>query len=103
MSREQLLGKWASDPDDATGYDKYGDVSLEFLESGELLYTMHDPHRETAMLMDFRVEGDEIVTSQDSNPREERTRFRIGEDGRLSLTFGGIETHYIRSSEGDSH
>ena len=103
MTLERLFGKWTSDPTDAAGYDKYGEVSLEFLESGELLYTMHDPHRESAMLMDFRVEGDEIVTNQPSNPREERTRFHIGEDGRLSLSFGGIETHYIKSSEGDPH
>ena len=103
MGIERLLGKWISDPNDATGYDKYGEVSLEFLEGGELVYTMHDPHRESAMLMDFRVEGDEIITNQHSNPREERTKFCIGEDGKLSLSFGGIETRYIRSSEGDTH
>ncbi len=103
MSFEGLLGRWVSDPSDATGYDKYGEVSLEFLDSGELLYTMHDPHRESAILMQFRVEGDEIVTTQPSNPREERTKYRIGDDGKLSLSFGGIETSYIRESEGDPH
>ncbi len=102
MSAQELLGKWKSDPDDAQGYDKYGDVSLEFLDSGELVYTMEDPHRQSTILMQFRVEGDEIVTTQQANPREERTKYRIADDGRLSLTFGGIETCYIRGSEGES-
>ena len=103
MSAEQLLGKWHSDPDDAEGYDKYGEVSLEFLDGGELVYTMNDPHRETTMLMQYRVEGDEVITTQHSNPREERTKYRIAADGKLSLSFGGVETHYVRSSEGESH
>ncbi|MBZ5645651.1 MAG: hypothetical protein LAN37_00335 [Acidobacteriia bacterium] len=103
MGIEQLLGKWTSDATDATGYSKYGDVSLEFLEGGELVYTMNDPHRESTILLDFRVEGDEIVTNQHSKPREERTKYRIAPDGKLSLNFGGIETRYIRSSEGDTH
>ncbi|HVP43343.1 MAG TPA: hypothetical protein VMS96_07910 [Terriglobales bacterium] len=102
MSAE-LLGKWTSDPTDALGYDKYGDVSLEFLEGGELVYTMNDPHRESTMVMQYRVEGDEIVTAQHTNPREERTKFRIGPDGKLSLTFAGVETRYVRNSEGDTH
>ncbi len=102
MSTEQLLGKWKSDPDDAQGYDKYGEVSLEFLDGGELVYTMNDPHRESTILMQFRIEGDEIVTTQQSQPREERTKYRITADGKLSLAFGGIETSYVRSPEGDS-
>src|SRR5512143_3855091 len=102
MSADKLLGKWKSDPDDAEGYDKYGEVSLEFLD-GELVYTMNDPHRETTMLMEYRVEGDEIVTTQQANPREERTKYNISADGKLSLTFGGVETLYVRDSEGESH
>ncbi len=103
MNADQLLGKWISDPDDATGYAKYGDVSLEFLPDGQLIYTMNDPHRTSTMDMEYRVEGDEIVTNQRSQPREERTRFSIGPDGKLSLSFGGVETRYIRGPEGDKH
>lgn len=102
MSAQELLGKWKSDPDDAEGYSKYGDVSLEFLDGGELVYTMEDPHRHSAVLMQFRVEGDEIVTTQQANPREERTKYRIAADGKLSLSFGGVETRYVRTSEGES-
>lgn len=103
MSVDPLLGKWKSDPDDAEGYDKYGEVTLEFLDGGELVYTMNDPHRETTMLMLYRVEDDEIVTTQQSNPREERTHYSISADGKLSLTFGGVETRYVRDSEGGAH
>ncbi len=103
MSAQQLLGKWTSDPSDAIGYQTYGQVSLEFLSSGELVYTMNDPHRESTILMQYHVEGDEIVTNQRDNPREERTKYRIDDDGKLSLHFGGIETHYIRHSEGEAH
>ncbi len=103
MSTDQLLGKWVSDPDDPIGYAKYGDVSLEFLADGQLIYTMNDPHRTSTMVMEYRVEGEEIVTTQRSNPREERTTFSIDADGKLSLSFGGIETRYVRGSEGDTH
>jgi hypothetical protein len=40
------------------------------------------------MRLQYRVEGDILVTNQPSNPREERSNFRIdGEE--LIITFGG--------------
>lgn len=94
--REQLLGRWRSDPSDAIGGQQFGEVSLEFTDAGELLYTIHEMGKEMVIHMHFRLEGDEIVTNQTSSPQEERTTFRF-DHGKLWLNFQGAEARYVRT------
>lgn len=48
------------------------------------------------MKLTYRIEGDEMVSNQPSEPREERTAFRIEGSCRV-LTHEGEETSYERA------
>jgi hypothetical protein len=93
-----LLGKWKSDPSDLQTTELYGQVSIEFTDRGEVSYTIHGPDKDQIILLNYRVEGDVLVTDQPSEPRQERTRFFLDSAGRLLLFFGGRKSSYIRET-----
>jgi hypothetical protein len=97
-----LLGKWRSDPADEKAIELYGDVSLEFTERGELLYTVHAPDKDQVILLKYRLENGALITDQPSGPREERTRYFFDPDGKLRLCLGGKESIYIRDTTYES-
>lgn len=93
---DQLIGTWVSDPEDEEGIREFGRVTLEFEEDGQLTYTVHAPGKDQKMFLCFRVEGGHLVTDQPSAPREERTAYSIGPNGKLTLWFGGQRSVYVR-------
>ena len=64
-----LLGRWRSDPTDRKSVELYGDVSLEFTERGELIYTVQAPDKDQVMLLRYQLEGDVIVTDLTCPPK----------------------------------
>jgi hypothetical protein len=94
-----LLGKWRTDPDDQETIAEYGDVSLDFLLNGGLIYTVHTEGKRQIMLLNFRVEGDVLVTDQPSDPHEERTKFELTPDGKLVLRYEHRSSTYIRDDK----
>ena len=93
----ELLGTWTSDPEDEEGRLEFGQTTIEFDEDGKLTYTVHEPGTDQKMFLIFRVEGQTLITNQPSSPREERTIYAIGQDGKLTLWFGGKRAVYVRS------
>jgi hypothetical protein len=51
------------------------------------------------MLLRYQLEGDVMVTDQVSEPREERTKYFLDSEGKLSLFFGGKKSTYVRASK----
>jgi hypothetical protein len=98
---QQLVGKWRSDPDDAS-INEYGDVSLDFSPNGGLAYTVHTEGKRQVMLLTYRVEGEILITDQPSDPKEERTRFKIRPDGRLVLMYEHRSSAYVRADDSSS-
>jgi hypothetical protein len=96
--RHQLVGIWASDPDDPATIKAYGDVSLNFSSNGGLTYTIHTEGKAEIILLTYRVEGDLLITDQPSAPKEERTRFEIRPDGKLVLLYER-PSRYVRADE----
>jgi hypothetical protein len=92
-----LLGTWIINPDDERAVREYGRVSLRFTNDGRLIHTIHDSASDQKLLLSYRVEGDTLVTNQPSAPREERTPFLLTPDGRLILSFGGVQSTYVRA------
>lgn len=97
MDQSDLIGSWKSDPTDPKGKDAYGEVSLRFEADGTLLYIAHGPDKDQVMRLTYRLEPGMIITDQPSQPRSERTVYKIAEDGALILAFGGQESRYIRA------
>jgi len=79
-----LVGRWATDPNDPATVAAFGWVTQEFTGDGRLIYTIHAEATDQIMFLRYRIEGDELVTDQDSSPREERTPFAI-EHGTVLL------------------
>lgn len=93
---DELLGTWTSDPEDHEGIREFGRTTLEFEEDGQLTYTVHAEGKDQKMFLSFRVEGGTLITDQPSSPREERTAYSVGPDGKLTLWFGGQRSVYVR-------
>lgn len=93
-----LVGRWVIDPADSHVIEAFGQASLDFREDGSLIYSTLEGGRIQTMFLTYRVAGDELVTDQPSAPREERTQFRITQDGRLVLTFGGVRGTFRRET-----
>lgn len=92
----ELLGTWKSDPSDSAGASAYGNVTLKFGADGTLLYIVHDSERDQIMRLTYRAEPGFIITDQPSQPRPERTEYRIDDDGALELAFGGRRSRYVK-------
>lgn len=105
VEKPDLIGRWVSDPDDASGMAGFGRATLEFRPSGQLVYTIHADDRDQIMLLTYRVMGEYLVTDQPSAPRADRTKFSVSPDGRLLLNYGSGAARYVRVSravEGES-
>ena len=85
-----LLGKWM-------GRFNGEPVAIEFRPDGRMAYVVLSGGKTQIMRMTYRVEGDVLITDQPSQPREERSRFRLDPDGALVLSFGGSDTRFERS------
>ena len=96
----RLVGIWATDPEDAEGIREYGETTLDFTPDGQLTYRIHLKDEEQIIYLTFRAHDGILTTNQPSAP-EERTRYSIGADGKLSLWFGGQRSLYVRTAVRD--
>jgi hypothetical protein len=74
-----LAGQWRVEPDDPR-LAEFGDHAMTFTADGELIYSSIAEGMTTSrILLTYRLDGGTIVTNQPSAPREERTKFELGE------------------------
>lgn len=94
---ELLLGTWISDPEDIESIRKFGNVKLHFTADGQIIYTILGEYKDKKMFLTYRVENNVLIIDQPSDPREERAKFQITEEGRLEqeCSDGGV-SRYIR-------
>jgi hypothetical protein len=92
-----LIGVWRTDPTDIVMRQAYGDVTIEFFNNGELVYTINESDREQKVLMSFEIKGNLLITDQPSLPQKEITEFELlGQT--LELNFEGTKSRYIKIS-----
>jgi hypothetical protein len=96
-SGSHLVGSWTGDPGDVAAVREYGQVTLEFSPDGQLVYTVQAEGKKQIIMLEYRVEGDVLVTDQPSSPREERTKF-LFQNGRLVLFYSDHRSTYVRNS-----
>ncbi|MEW6366225.1 MAG: hypothetical protein AB1714_16480 [Acidobacteriota bacterium] len=79
-----LIGQWRLDKRDSAALANYGDHAMTFTSHGELVYmTIADPEISGRVLLVYSVEGSLLITDQPSDPRQERTVYRIHGDRLL--------------------
>jgi hypothetical protein len=54
------------------------------------------------MLLTYRIDGDVLVTDQPSDPKEERTRFKITSADKLVLEHEHRPSTYVRVADAPS-
>ncbi len=96
---KQLLGAWVTDPDDQSSTKTFGRVRMVFEPNGKLTYIVIGNGTDQVMLLSYRVDGDELVTNQESAPREDRSHFVFMPDGKLMLLYDGVPSVYVRERE----
>ena len=92
-----LVGVWVVDETDAQALERWGNVVLEFDESGGLSYTIRGDDKDEMIILRYQVEGSTLITDQPSAPRVERTQFSFTPDGVLILAFGGVPSRFVRT------
>src|SRR5688500_7776647 len=93
MLDERLLGRWRSIA--GAGPEP---VTIDFDGHGSLTYTIHGPSGDQKILLRYTVEDGVIITDQPSDPREERTAYRITTDGQLVMLYGDEQSVFIRDA-----
>jgi len=96
---QRLIGTWRTDPNDESSLDRFGSVFLRFAEDGSLQHVIEGETKYEIALLQYQVDGTELVTDQPSAPRSERTRFRFASDNRLLLEHDGYWAAYVRSDD----
>src|SRR4051812_24643079 len=91
MDREFLFGRWRLSSPGPTH-------AFHFVPSGELVHTLQD--RNQRIVLTWRLEGAQLVTSEPSTQRSDRTAISLGGEG-FTLGIGDEATSYIRDSDGD--
>lgn len=85
--QNKLLGTWIQDPKDTESIRRFRNVKLHFTADGQLVYTILGDEKDQKIFLTYRVENNILITDQPSDPREERTKFRITADGKLEQEF----------------
>lgn len=92
-----LVGTWEPAADDVRAREVYGgDVLLTFEPNGTLIYSIVTEKSVQKVLLTYRIEGEEIVTDQQSAPHEERSRYVLTEDGKLWMSNEGIVSRWVK-------
>jgi len=92
---EKLYGKWKliraeGDLDLGKG------VTMEFMRNGALDYCIDAGNKIQIMKLNFRVEGNMIITEQPSAPSKQKTAFKFDEEGLLVLDYGTSKTWFAK-------
>ncbi|HVE87900.1 MAG TPA: hypothetical protein VND93_33810 [Myxococcales bacterium] len=92
-----LLGRWIPDAAES-GEGPF--TELEFLRDGKLRYALKGKglSGNDALVMDFRTEGQVIVTRPPGATSDAKTRYEVGPDGSLTLEYGGHKGRYVRAN-----
>jgi hypothetical protein len=91
-----LEGIWVADETDHCTLVDYGNVFLEFGETGDLKYVVKTADSFQIMNLRYQVDGNTIITDQPSAPHIQHTDFLLGPDGVLTLAFNGIPYRFKR-------
>jgi hypothetical protein len=93
-----IVGTWISDLSDLVTKNNIGNVTMTFTNDGRLIYDVQEGKKLQRMYMTYRINGDIIISDQQSNPNEQKTKFKfVGED-QLVLEFDGIKTVFKRNA-----
>jgi hypothetical protein len=97
MKKSDLIGKWISDPYDAETQKNYGRVSLEFTDDGHLNYTRHLDDRDQKIFLNYKLQGNTLVTDQPSSPSVEKTKISMSGD-QLVFEYDRKRSRFLRSA-----
>lgn len=91
-----LVGRWIPDQAAAGGEGPF--TELEFRRDGKLRYALKGEGLDEALVMDFRTEGDIIVTRPPGAKVDAKTHYEMEQDGSLILEYGGQKGRYVKAS-----
>jgi hypothetical protein len=96
LESSALIGCWQLVKAEGQPYEP---AEADFRGDGRLFYSVLSGERWRIMRLQYRIEGDTLVTDQPSSPREERSRFVLEPDGTLTMEFGGIKSVFRRGEK----
>ncbi len=81
-----LVGTWVTAPHDHQTIENVGRVTLQFTPRGNLVHSVWSGGQETVRFLRYRVEGDQLMTTDDHPPFEERRRIRLPRHDELHIS-----------------
>lgn len=93
----EIFGCWEIDSDDVRSLDMYGNISMEFKKTSELIYTVYSDNKTEIILMTFQIKDNLLITDQLSVLNRQETEFRLVSNELLELYFDVILdcTYYV--------
>jgi len=91
-----LVGIWTSDMNDSVTKNNLGNVTMTFTNEGKLIYDLYEGKKLQRMFMTYHIIGDIIISDQQSNPQEQKTKYKLIDKDQLILEFDGIKTVFKR-------
>ena len=91
MPESEFVGVWKTDQRPANGKPEEGDVVIEFKQNGSAEYSIYYPDRKDTILLNYRVDDDQLVFDQSPKSAPMRTKFAFNSDGSLLLWFNGVK------------
>lgn len=95
----EIIGVWASDPDDEFTQKTIGQVTMTFTTDGQLIYGIDSADINQKINMVYSIKGDTLISDQPSHPQEQKILFTIEDGDRLTLQFEGENTRFVRVAE----
>jgi hypothetical protein len=96
LANERFVGTWRLIRSNG-GVDVGEGVTMTFTTDGKLVYVIHQKGTDQIMNLVYTVNENHLITSQASDPREEKTLFAFDLDGSLILDYGGSKTWFARA------
>ena len=73
-----------------------GEDEMQFKDEENLIYAVDAGNKWQLMLLTYRIDGEEIVSNQPSQPRYERSAFRFTDSGELVMKYKNGEAVFRR-------
>jgi hypothetical protein len=99
VQSQALHGRWVISPNDTSGLKRFGEHAFHFSPWGDAIHSFVGPQGMQRIVLSWRVEGDELITTEPGTGRTEKSALKLSPDGALQVGSEPHATFYVRDSD----
>lgn len=94
-----LHGRWIISPSDKAGLARFGEHAFHFSPWGDAIHSFMGPQGMQRIALVWRIEGDDLVTTEPGTGRTERSLLAVAAGGALQIGSEPNATFYVPDSD----